>query len=196
VARRHHVPIGRTIALVEKHFRTTQILSQGGAAVGVPNRDNLNLDGSWLYDNRQNSSRWATMTCSGLLGLAVAHGVSEDGPEKKQKPLDDPAVQRALAMLAREIDKPGESRPADLYFLWSLERVAVLYELAKVEDKDWYAWGSKALLASQQADGSWKNGGYYGSTPVLDTCFALLFLRQANLAQDLTTKLKLLQKPR
>ena len=40
--------------------------------------------------------------------------------------------------------------------------------------------------------GHWKDGAYYGNTPVLDTCFALLFLKQANLAKDLTTKLQLL----
>jgi hypothetical protein len=70
----------------------------------------------------------------------------------------------------------------------------VLYDLKKVGDKDWYAWGSAALLKGQQRDGSWKGGAYYGSGPVLDTCFALLFLKQANLATDLTKELLLLQK--
>ena len=50
----------------------------------------------------------------------------------------------------------------DLYFLWSLERVGVLYNLPKIEDKDWYAWGSKTLLARQQPDGNWKDGAYWG----------------------------------
>jgi hypothetical protein len=194
VARRHDVPIDRTVALVERHFRRTQLLGQGGAAVGDPKGDNLNLDGSWLYDTGVNSSHWPTMTCSGLLGLAVAHGVSEDGAEKQQKPLGDPAVKRALAMLAREIDRPGEERDPDLYFLWSLERVGVLYDLPKIDDKDWYAWGRKVLLSMRQPDGSWKGGAYYGNTPVLNTCFALLFLKQANLAPDLTDKLRLLEK--
>ena len=31
--------------------------------------------------------------------------------------------------------------------------------------------------------------GYHGSGPQIDTCFALLFLKRANLARDLTRKL-------
>jgi predicted RNA-binding Zn-ribbon protein involved in translation (DUF1610 family) len=189
VAQRHQVPIEKCMALVEKHFRGTQVSS--GAD---PTGNNLNLDGSWYYNANENSGRWPSMTCAGLLGLAVAQAVSKDARAKEQKPLDDPAIQRALAMLAREIDRPGEQRPPDLYFLWSLERVGVLYNLPKIADKDWYAWGSKVLLGRQHDDGHWQDGAYYGSTPALDTCFALLFLKQANLAKDLTSKLQLLEK--
>ncbi len=188
-AQRHGVAIDGSIGLAEKHFRGTQQPS-GPDATG----NNLNLDGSWLYDGGQNSSRWPSMTCAGLLALAEAHALSRDPSRKQQRPQDDPAIQRALAMLAREIDRPDEQRPPDLYFLWSLERVGVLYDLPKIGDKDWYRWGVNLLLARQQADGSWKDGGYYGNNPVLDTCFALLFLEQANLTRDLTTKLQLLQK--
>jgi hypothetical protein len=58
--------------------------------------------------------------------------------------------------------------------------------------KDWYRWGAEILCASQQTSGSWHNGRYNGSDQTLDTCLALLFLRRANLAQDLTRKLELL----
>ena len=102
------------------------------------------------------------------------------------------ALRRGLAMLGREIDRPGDKRPPDLYFLWSLERVGVLFNLPKIEDKDWYAWGAKALLAKQARDDSWAGSSYFGSSSIVDTCFALLFLKQANLAQDLTAKLQLL----
>src|SRR5262249_19240609 len=74
----------------------------------------------------------------------------------------------------------------DLYFLWSLERVAVIYDLKKVEGKDWYAWGSAILLASQRPDGSWQDR--FPGVP--DTCFALLFLRRANLAKALPDELR------
>ena len=184
VAQRHGVSIDRPAQLVEQHFRKTQH-ADGPDSTG----NNQNLGGSWLYDANGNSSRWPSMTCAGLLALAVGHGLTESHTEKA-KPLDDQAIQRALAMLAREIDLPGEPRPHDLYFLWSLERVAPsLYDLAKIGGKDWYAWGRKDLLAKQQKDGSWTDGGYYGSNNILDTCFALLFLKQANLAKDLTNKL-------
>jgi len=73
------------------------------------------------------------------------------------------------------------------YFLWSMERVAVAYGLETIGNKDWYQWGSDILLKNQMPDGSWQ--GEY-STGGVDTCFALLFLRRANLAQDLTATLK------
>ncbi len=73
------------------------------------------------------------------------------------------------------------------YFLWSLERVAVAFDLRTIGNKDWYGWGAEILLNNQQADGSWV--GDHASTGA-DTCFALLFLKRANLAGDLTTELK------
>ena len=76
-----------------------------------------------------------------------------------------------------------------------MERTAVVYDQPKIGGKDWYLWGRKILLERQQKDGSWKDGAYYGTNSVLDTCFVLLFLQQANLAKDLTDKLELLGAP-
>jgi hypothetical protein len=193
VAQRHRVAIDKCIALVEKHFRGSQM----NGPIADPDGNNVMLDGSWYYDTAnargwRNSSRWPSMTCSGLLGLAIAHGVTRNPVERKHKPLSDPAIQRGLAMLAREIDRPGEKRTPDLYYLWSLQRVGVLFELDAINGKDWYVWGANVLLPRQRNDGSWHDGGYFGSHPILDTCFALLFLERANLATDLTDKLQLL----
>jgi hypothetical protein len=70
----------------------------------------------------------------------------------------------------------------DYYFLWSLERVAVVYGLRTIGGQDWYAWGSEVIVGHQRPDGSW---GDSFAGPV-DTCFALLFLKRANVAVDLT----------
>jgi hypothetical protein len=194
VAGRHGVPIHKSIDLVEKRFRMTQL-----TAGPDPGGHMLNLEGAWPYSPGAgtSSSPWPTMTAAGLLGLAVAHGATIDPAKQKQNPLNDDAVKGGLAMLGREIDRPDEktaNRALDLYFLWSVERVAVLYNLARIENKDWYGWGSKELLARQQADGHWQAGAYYDNNAIHDTCFALLFLKQANLAQDLTDKFQLLEK--
>src|SRR5207302_1153787 len=74
----------------------------------------------------------------------------------------------------------------DLYFLWSVERVAVVYDLRTIGGQDWYAWGVSVLLAHQAGDGSWKDA-FPGP---IDTCFALLFLKRVNVAQDLTKVLQ------
>lgn len=80
----------------------------------------------------------------------------------------------------------GADSWGDLYLLWSIERVAVIYDLKKIGDKDWYAWGADIILNNQQPDGGWKDR--FPGVP--DTCFALLFLKRANLVKDLTDKLR------
>lgn len=78
--------------------------------------------------------------------------------------------------------------PANIYYiLWGVERVAVAYGYRTISKKDWYVWGADLLLALQKPNGSWQ-GAYAGGGA--DTCFALLFLRRANLAPDLSTALR------
>src|SRR5207249_4497808 len=86
--------------------------------------------------------------------------------------------------------KKGATMPS-LYFLWSVERVAVLYQLKTIGKKDWYGWGVELLLPRQQSDGSWSTNSYHGSSATIDTCLALLFLKRANLVQDLSNNLRL-----
>jgi outer membrane biosynthesis protein TonB len=63
--------------------------------------------------------------------------------------------------------------------------------LQTIGGKDWYRWGAEQLVANQKSDGNWEKGGIPGDNTVIDTCFALLFLSQANLAEDLANKLKM-----
>jgi hypothetical protein len=204
VSRRHGLPVDGALTLVNARFRNSQ-----------------NGDGGWDYMYRAHSpggrggKSTATMTCSGLLGLAVVHGAAEavlrtekpkegDRPKEGDKPhklpdaTRDPAVRAGLSALGTTIGHPVGNKkgkhPPTLaqggrmyYFLWSLERVGVAYGLKTIGGKDWYGWGSEILVANQQDDGSWK-GDF--SAMGADTCFALLFLRRANLARDLTLALR------
>ena len=82
----------------------------------------------------------------------------------------------------------------DLYFLWSVERVAMLYNLPTIGNKDWYSWGVSILLPNQKDNGAWRSTGYPGhghANNTIDTCFALLFLKRSNLVHDLTENLML-----
>jgi hypothetical protein len=74
----------------------------------------------------------------------------------------------------------------DLYFLWSVERVGVIFDLKTIGGKDWFGWGAEIILNNQQKDGSWRDR--FAGIP--DTCFALLFLRRVNIAKDLTDKFR------
>jgi hypothetical protein len=158
-------------------------------------------DGGWAYHSTMYPGAGAgggsspAMTCVGLLGLAMGHGAAPvDGKDKGTK--QDPFIQKGLTALGQSIGTPSKdpnARPhvPSLYYLWSVERVAVLYELNTIGGKDWYGWGAQMLLNSQQQNGCWNTGGYPSATPDVDTCFALLFLRRSNLVRDLTENLRL-----
>lgn len=175
-ARRYGVPMDRTMNLVVRRFRTSQ-----------------NQDGRWGYRYGFGGNQTGTpaMTCVGLLGLAVGHGIAQD-PDVKQRADDDAMIKKGFLALHRLIGTPANRMrglPMDnLYFLWSVERVAVLYDLDKILDKDWYRWGAEILVANQAADGSWVSDKYPGRSSQIDTCLALLFLKRANLAKDLTKR--------
>jgi hypothetical protein len=130
------------------------------------------------------------MTCVGLLGLAVGHAAARPpGAPAANPPVEDPRVVKGLVALRGFLDGPLAPGPLDLYFLWSVERVGVLYDLPAIGDQDWYRWGVELLLPNQTPAGSWENGTYHGHHAILDTCMALLFLKRANLAPDLTKRL-------
>ena len=197
VAKSRGVPVERSLALLVQRFH----LSQNG-------------DGCWGYEvagDRKATGGDGGMskpygtTCAGLLGLAVGQGLVNDardnaGQARKPAAQQDPAIQRGLDYLGdkfvKDPHKPwrnASGAPMDnLYFMWSLERIGVIFNLDKIGGKDWYGWGAEMLVAGQTFDGDkgrWDNGGYVAQHPTINTCLALLFLKRANLARDLTHRL-------
>lgn len=206
VARKHGVACDEAITACEKRFRNSQ--NANGTWDYTP-RGFTPPMGSI-----------PALTCSGLLALAIAHGQMESALKNKpdnqggNKPKgfidigDDPAIKSALKALGNFITAAKGQQPegvvmdakrkrfkvdelnTHLYFLWSLERVAVLYGLDTVGNHDWYAWGSDALLDTQLPNGSWGMRNYHGANPEINTAFAILFLSRANIARDLSMALK------
>lgn len=184
-ARKHGVPTERTFALVAKRFRTSQDPSGGG----------------WGYGYPQNGSNHA-MTCIGLLGLACGNALGVD--PAAVRPEQDPAILKSLKFLGSNVGMPVghfKDRPkikdagagAGLYYMWALERIAVLYDVATLDKKDWYRWAAEILIANQEQDGSWKDAGIPGGAPsdkpTICTPLAILVLQRANLTPDLSKKL-------
>lgn len=175
-ARRNGVPVDRCLERVVERFRRSQ-----------------NPDGSWNYSGTTNASSLPTMTCAGLLGLAVGMGLSE---ARERDNRDLLAVKKGLAHLSHAIDTPAKGPkappppPTELYFLWSVERVGVLFQQPKINEKDWYRWGLSILKHHQRPQGFWHLGAGHGSSDIIDTCFALLFLERVNLAADLSDKIR------
>ncbi len=174
-AQRHQVPLKRTLALVVRRFYLSQA-----------------ADGSWTYAYVPGggANDRPAMNCVGLLGLAVGLGLT-DGQDANPAIPDARILKGFVAMSPRVGTPKGRMvnlPQPNLYELWSIERVAVLYNLSTIAGKDWYRWGAEALVANQNSPGFWTNGGYPGSSLTTDTCLALLFLKKANLASDLSTK--------
>jgi hypothetical protein len=181
VAQRHGVPAQRSMRMIVRRYQTCQ-----------------NRDGSWGYGFcfAGGLQERPAMTCVGLLGLAVGQGIAQSGRAGNGlQPSDLDRIRAGFAALSRHVGQPSgtwRNQPLkDLYFLWSVERVAVLYSLTTIGEHDWYRWGAEMLVANQQKRGFWTGGGYPGSSSTVDTCLALLFLKRANFLPDLTAKLLL-----
>lgn len=208
VARRHGIPVTQALTRLDRRFRQSQ-MEDGGWSYSPMFRGGVGMPALALF----NMGSSAAMTCAGLLALAICDGatleiVAKRNPDAKLPDVSkDQHLNRGLQAIGAVIDNPKglqNQRPAfappqapagpfervggrTYYFLWSLERVAVALDLKTIGKKDWYGWGAEILLDNQNTDGSWS--GDYGTGGV-DTCFALLFLRRANLLADLTKSLK------
>jgi hypothetical protein len=218
VARRHGVPVDKALAVVDDRFRQSQnadggwgyMVPQGmgpgmsistapmtcagllGLAAGIGINQNPVLKAGDAKNKDKDKDKEKDKE-------------TRDTPAKKDRAVPDPDkdahVKAGLKALGTAIGEPLRGREREdrlpigvggengrlYYTLWSIERVAVAYGLDTIGNKDWYAWGSDVLVRTQQPRGGWAGGYPQGG---VDTCFALLFLRKANVAADLTTTLK------
>jgi VWFA-related protein len=172
-AGRHGFDPDESLESIDNHFRSTQL-----------------DDGHWGYRLGMPGSE--AMSCAGLMGLAIA--ASRPSLAERQTArargaalAADPAFIKALSAVSRDARRSGPR--ADIYYLWSLERVCVALGLLSLDGFDWYAHGARILVDRQENDGSWRNDRWGGRFP--GTCLALLFLRKANLAFEIDRVLRL-----
>jgi len=205
VGRRHGLPVERALTRLDRRFRSTQMEDGGWTYTPIPMAMPAAPPGVPMAMMRPGAT--ASMTCAGLLGIAIADGATLEilKDRKPDKPLPDLSkdknLTKGLEALGAVLGNPKNLRLTPMgmpppenrvggrtyYFLWSLERVAVALGLDTIGKKDWYGWGAEILLTNQEREGGWR--GDYADCGA-DTCFALLFLRRANLARDLTAQLK------
>jgi hypothetical protein len=195
VGRRHGIPTDAALKRAELYFRATQ---DGGR---------------WPYRPRQQvDEQRPANTCSGLLSLAIGAGMVREAqlrthldrkngkPPALRDPFKDPLVQIALNYVgSKVVDAAVTGLNSDanwhrgLYFLWSVERVGMIYSLPVMGGVNWYQTGAAAILRAQLPNGTWtaRTVGPLHTPADVNTCFALLFLRKANFAHDLTANLKI-----
>lgn len=205
-ARKHGVPCEKSLGLLEERFRTSQndeggwgytyrYRGDGGATPAMTCAGLIALAVS--HGTQQN-----------VLRNHADFPAPKNGNNGPVAVEDDQAIKKGLKLLGQFITA-AKGEPVDLpvrparkgrgridslnsnyYFLWSMERVAVIYGLDTIGKNDWYTWGGEALLTAQNNNGSWSGGGYPGANDEINTCFALLFLNKANVAKDLAAALK------
>ena len=180
-AENHDVPMERAMALIDWRFRNS-----------------LTDKGGWNY--RPSWETTPSMTAAALMGLALKHGLLLPNRRDRGRnvTIRDELIQHGFATLNRLLEEtfaafvinPHRLNKLDLYCLWTVERVAVLYNLRTLGTLEWYPAGVQLLLPLQQENGSWGPGG---TTCLKESCvatsFALLFLKRSNLARDLTKRL-------
>ncbi|HEX4607586.1 MAG TPA: HEAT repeat domain-containing protein [Urbifossiella sp.] len=203
VARRHAVPVEAALERIERRFLATQDAQTGGwpyhgsGGEGSPAMTCAGLIGLATAVGRREERVLASDPAAKVPPAMAAPG-REAAPQ-------DRAIRRALEHLGGALKGHPAAAPAkgkdkevnlfdgnlggkDLYFLWSLERVGMIYGTDRIAGVDWYALGAGRLIPAQNRDGSWGGRGTYG--PEVDTSFALLFLARANPANDLTSKVR------
>lgn len=195
VSRRHGIANSAGLQRLDQYFRGSFDESAGG----------------WEYLGRGGAS--PTMTCAGLVGIAIHRGAEQQrlsSGKSSGKPAggrgqpnagandraaDDPMAKRALTALGHEMRLADRNSSAplnsDLYFFWSLERVAVIYDLREIGGVDWYQWGAKRLVRGQAPNGEWQGRSCtkgWAFDESVGTSFGILFLSRANVAGDLTAE--------
>ena len=149
-----------------------------------------------------------SMTTAGLSSLVIVKAMLQErgclAPAMAAKL--DKGIWDAIAWLQVNYsvrDNPGAGRRWHYYYLYGLERACVIAAKRFLGEHDWYREGATLLLDAQKAEGPWapgdQLGGFGGGPPggvryktdLLDTCFALLFLKRATI----TPKQPVLESP-
>ncbi|MBX3444115.1 MAG: HEAT repeat domain-containing protein [Planctomyces sp.] len=83
-------------------------------------------------------------------------------------------MRRAFNWYANRYSIENKTTSHNSYYYYSLERMAAMINVTKIDGHDWYAEVSDYLLTKQTPEGSWNMGSFDGEE--LDTTFALLSL--------------------
>ena len=128
------------------------------------------------------TSSTGSMTCVGVASLAIA--VSElrgralnAGLRKKA----ETAMRDGLAWIdlnwAVDCNPNHPGKLWHYYYLYGVERAAVMTNRRNIGKRDWYREGAVFLLSRQSGDGHWDDIRCSG--PLNNSAFALLFLTKA-----------------
>jgi hypothetical protein len=181
---------------VEAHWRTTQIPDAGGkkeplaldtqlekkgdpkkgppGATSVMPLDATASPDGWGYSGNEKS--WGSMTVGAVGALCILDYMMGKDWRK------DEDVLQGLQWMNKHFrvdQNPELPERWHYYYLYGVERAGMLFGTERIGAHMWYREGAEYLLANQGANGGWKD--------VVDTCFAILFLRRATRRLDVAT---------
>lgn len=181
---------GPKVALELVDYRTYARQQADPTATFTAARMNARANG-WSYqapkDNGENTPTWGSMTCAGITGLTICEAGIADHPEVRRNKLQsdlDRARRDGFAWLAEYMTvrhHPGAIERQHswyYYYLYGLERAALLSGIALIGDRDWYFEGAMALVYTQRDDGNWP-GDFDSGDEVERNAMAILFLKQS-----------------
>jgi hypothetical protein len=127
-----------------------------------------------------------SMTCVGIASLLIAvdglHQIRSAKLNSNRKSAIRKSTNDGLAWMAHHFTvkrNPGHPQGSWLYYyLYGMERAAVLADVRNIGKHDWYREGAEWLIG-HQGGGGWSARS--GSGPLPATCFALLFLTKATI---------------
>jgi len=144
----------------------------------------------WSYhepkDDGELTPVWGSMTCAGITGLAICQAALAEDPVQKRLRLQADATRArrdAFAWLARWMTSrahPGAIERQQrwfYYYLYGLERAALLSGVALIQDRDWYFEGAMVLVHLQAPDGNWP-AELLPDEGIERNAMAILFLKQ------------------
>ncbi|GAB4146618.1 MAG: hypothetical protein Fur0037_14680 [Planctomycetota bacterium] len=146
----------------------------------------------WFYqdprEGGEDTPRYGSMTCAGITGLAICQAGIESMGLKRARWLSDVARARnaGFAWLAEHFQT--RYHPGDIghqqhwiyYYLYGLERAALLSGVALIQDRDWYFEGSMVLVGAQLENGAWP-GEVLWDLDFERCAMAILFLKRGTL---------------
>jgi hypothetical protein len=168
------------------------VIEVGGKKLTVKQRGFSYIKG---YGDERHGAAIGSMTACGLANVAMARYVLTSGGDPKKTEAwnarpDASAVQASLYDALAWLDanwspfaNPKSDRNYYVYWLYSVERAMDLVGLAKIGEHLWYSEMGQELINRQNENGSWTSNTTHRPGDVLDTCFALLFLRRATTDQ-------------
>ncbi|MBX6312883.1 MAG: DUF4159 domain-containing protein, partial [Isosphaeraceae bacterium] len=143
------------------------------------------FDGGWGYRANMQRSSTASMTCAGISSLIIAglrlvrdqEDLVGDQIQGCGRSEIDVSLTRAIDWLGtnfRVTENVGAGPQWKYYYLYGLERAGRLTGLRYFGGHDWYREGAEEIVRRQDPQtGAWSGEG---TTPIVTTSFALLFL--------------------